>query len=104
MAETVRRTALENALVLYAPLDRQLRAKTNLETMSVDELLVLAEFLGACILTTAAVTIDTWDAIRHRAKAYHRGMYLMNEQQREDAAHKVILVSEFAACCGLAIR
>ncbi len=104
MAETVSRAALENALVQYAPQDREAAAKTFLGALSVDELLFLGEFLGSCILVTSATNLGTWDAISNRAHACHRAMDRMSPRQREDMEHKLILMSEFAERCGFLIR
>ena len=100
MAETASRTALENALYLYAPVNRQEGAKDFLEGLATTELLFLAEFLGSCILITSAADIKTWDAISHRAKVWQRKLRYVNSPQREDLEHKLIVVKEFAARCG----
>ena len=95
MAETASRSALENALLLYASQDREEVAKTFLHVLSVDELLFLAEFLGSCILIASSGDMNTWDAIARRANTSHQG---------EDANHKLMLMSEFAACCGFLVK
>jgi len=102
LAETASRTALENALFAYAPLDRQACARTFLEALAMDELLYLAEFLGSCILITSATSMDIWDAIGHRAQESHR--LLAKRSSSDDADHKLVVLSEFAACCGFIIR
>jgi len=104
LAETASRPDLENALSLYAARDREGVAKSFLEALSVDELLFLAEFLGSCILITSTVNIGTWNAVAHRAKAVHRGLERMTPKRREDFAHKLIVLSEFAACCGFMLK
>lgn len=104
MAETASRMALESALCLYAPRDRQGLAKTFLEALSVDELLFLAEFLGACILIGSVMDLATGEAIRQRANAFRGSMERMNARRRDDMSHKLILVTEFAACCGFSVR
>jgi hypothetical protein len=104
LAETASRSALESALALYAPLNRQAVARTFLGALAIDELLFLADFLGSCILTTSAVDIDTWEAFCHHAQRHRTGMKQMTMRQREDADHKLILVTEFAACCGFPIK
>jgi hypothetical protein len=101
LAETASRTALENALFGYAPLDRQACARTFLEALSMDELLFLAEFLGSCILITSATNMDIWDAIGHRAQESYR---MHGRRSSDDADHKLVVLSEFAACCGFIIR
>jgi hypothetical protein len=104
MAETASRTSLENALRLYAPPNRQNAASCFLEALSVDELLFLADFLGSCILITSAINMDTWDAICHNARAWHRQMDRMSPAQRQDVSHKLMLVTEFAERCGFVIK
>lgn len=103
MAETASRTALENALFLYAPSGRRDDAKGFLEGLAVDELLYLAGFLGSCILTTSTVELSTWEVISHRAKSAQRKLKTLPPANREDLAHKLILVTEFAARCGKTI-
>jgi hypothetical protein len=97
--EIARRMALEKALADYVPPDREALSRAFLSGLSVDELLFLAEFLGSCILISSAIRMDTWDAIGHEARAFRR-----SREQREDADHKLILLSEFAACCGFVIK
>ena len=100
MAETASRTALENALFLYAPSGCQADARAFLEGLAVDELRYLAGFLGSCILTTSTVDLTTWEVIYNRAKAGQRKLKFLPPPEREDLAHKLILVTEFAARCG----
>ena len=104
MAETASRLALESALREYAPRERQVFAQAFLEGLSVDELLFLAQFLGSCLLITSAIRMATWDAFCQRAHSCHRDLERMTAAQREDADHKLILMSEFAACCGFVIK
>lgn len=103
MAETASRTALENALYLYASEGRQAAAKSFLEGLATTELLFLAEFLGSCILITSAADIKTWEAICHRAKMWHRKLRYVNSPHREQLEHKLILITEFAARCGVRV-
>jgi hypothetical protein len=104
VAETASRSVLEKALYLYAPLDRQGVARTYLAALSVDELLFLADFLGSCILITSTTEIDIWDAVSRCAQTYQSGMKKMTVKQRQKADHKLVLVSEFAACCGFLVK
>jgi hypothetical protein len=104
LAETASRTALERALIDYVPRDREAFARAFLSGLSVDELMFLAEFLGSCILITSAIKMDTWDAVCHRAQAFHRELERRPDNQRQDTDHKLILLSEFAACCGFLIK
>jgi hypothetical protein len=96
--EIAKRAALEKALIDYVPPDREVAAIAFLSGLSMDELLFLAEFLGSCLLISSANSTETWDAVWHQAHSFHRG------QHGEDMDHKLILVSEYAACCGLAIK
>jgi hypothetical protein len=100
LAETASRTALENALFLYAPSGRQADARAFLEGLAVDELRYLAGFLGSCILTTSTVDLTTWEVIYNRAKAGQRKLKSLPPSDREDLAHKLLLVTEFAVRCG----
>ena len=104
LAEIASRTALEKALADYIPPDREAFSKAFLSGLSNDELLFLGEFLGSCILITSAINMDTWDAICHGADAFRRSRQRMTDRQREDADHKLILLGEFAACCGFVIK
>jgi hypothetical protein len=103
LAEIARRTTLEMALLDYAPADRETAAAAFLAGLSVDELGFLAEFLGSCILISSAINLNTQDAFCYRAHAFHRGEELRPED-REDIDHKLILLSEFAICCGFLIK
>jgi hypothetical protein len=96
--EIARRAALEKALIDYVPPDREVAAMAFLSGLSMDELLFLAEFLGSCLLINSGVTTESWDAVWHQTRSFHRG------EQGEDTDHKFILVSEFAACGGLAVK
>ena len=58
MVETASRMAMENALTLYAPHQRQTAARAFVDALAVDELLFLAEFLGGCILATSVTGHD----------------------------------------------
>jgi hypothetical protein len=102
--EIARRAALEKALIDYVPPEREVVAIAFLSGLSMDELLFLAEFLGSCLLISSAITMNTWDAVWHQARSYRLGQGSRSGKQREDTDHKLLLVSEFAACCGLAIK
>jgi hypothetical protein len=104
LAEPVCRTALESALLSYAPANRESFAQTFLEALSLDELLFLADFLGSCILITSAINMHTWDAICHQAHAWQRRRETMSPAQRQDAGHKILVLSQFAESCGFVIR
>ena len=101
LAETASRTALENALFLYAPQDRQQAARIFLEALAVDELLFLAGFLGSCILASSTFRVDIRQAIRHRANTMRNRRDKIGPRQREDLGHKLILVGEFVSRCAL---
>jgi hypothetical protein len=98
-----RRAALDKALIAYVPPDRKASAVSFLSGLSMDELLFLAEFLGSSLLITSAISMDTWEAVSHQAQVFRRGGE-SGWAKREDTHHKLIVVSEFAACCGSAIR
>jgi hypothetical protein len=91
--------ALENALFDYVPRNKEAFARAFLSGLSADELVFVAEFLGSCVLITSGVRVNTWDAVCNRAGAFCRG-----REHQEDSDHKYMLLSEFAACCGFAIR
>ena len=104
MPETASRSALENALIAYAPRERRPHARAFLKALSLDELLFLGEFLGSCILITSAINMDTWDAVCHNAHARHHRMCRMTLRERNDTARKLVVVSEFAECCGILVK
>jgi hypothetical protein len=95
---------LESALLAYAPANRVSIAQGFLEALSIDELLFLADFLGSCILITSAMNIPVWEAIRHQAYGWQRRRETMSPAQRQDAGHKLLVLSQFAECCGTVIR
>ena len=103
MAENDRRMALEEALIDYVPPDRQVLASAFFSGLSLDELLFLAEFLGSCLLITSAAKMHAWDAVCHQAHAF-RGVECRSDRQREDSDHKMVVLWEFAECCGFGIR
>ena len=72
MIETESRPALENALSRYASHDHEVAARRFLEALSMDELLYLAESLGACVPIAATARPD------------------------EDSHHKTLVLREFA--------
>jgi hypothetical protein len=100
LAETASRTALENALFLYAPPGCQAAVTSFLEGLAVDELRYLAEFFGSCILTSSAANLGTWDLVGHRIEAAQRKLKKLRPAFHEDTEHKLLLVTEFAARCG----
>jgi hypothetical protein len=55
--------------------------------LATDELLFLAEFLNSCTLTGSTIHVDKGDAIRHR----------------QNRVHKLMVLSEFAGCCGFMV-
>ena len=103
MADTASRPALQNALLQYAQRDRHNAARAFLDALSVDELLFLAELLGACILHTSTRETDTWSVVRERVDFYRQATYI-SQRQREDADHKMMVIAEFAGHCGCALK
>ena len=97
MAETASRLALTNSLSLFAARDRVSIVKSFLEVLSFDELLFLAEFVGSCILASWSEDCSTWDVICKRASILKNG-------QPGDEGHKLMVLTEFAACCGVVLK
>ena len=68
-----------------------------------DELLFLAGFLGSCLLVTSTTDMDTWAAVHYQGRVLRPANYA-SAKLREDNEHKLVLVREFAASCGLVIK
>jgi hypothetical protein len=98
MVGTASRADLENALTLIAPQERQTAARAFVEALAVDELRFLAEFLGGYILATSSTGMNPRDVMYRRAQEYRRS------PGNEDMNHKLLVLTEFAERCRLAIR
>jgi hypothetical protein len=96
LAETASRLALINSLSLFATRDRMAVARSFLEVLSFDELLFLAEFVGSCILISWTGDAGTWDVICQRATIFRHAS--------GEEAHKSMVLTEFAGCCGVALK
>lgn len=99
--ETASRTTFMRALLSYAPQDREGAAGVFLDALSIDELQYLAAFLGSCVLLASVGSMGTWNAVGHRVEILKRDLKRIKlRRQREDVEHKLVLTTEFAACCG----
>jgi hypothetical protein len=85
------------SLSLFAARDRVDTVKSFLEVLSFDELLFLAEFVGSCILASWGETSTTWEVICQRASIFAN-------TKASDEGHKLMVLTEFAACCGVALK
>ena len=92
MAQLVCRAALEQALLDYAPPDRELTTRVFLSALSGDELQFAADFLGSSMLATSNRDASIWKAVGAIGVS------------TKDHHHKQMILVEFAAHCGFAVK
>ncbi len=99
------RTALISAISSCSNQRQQSKARRFLSGLSSDELQYIAEFLGACILDTAAYHSasrrEVAEGIKRFARARGHATTIPTETL-SDQEHKMILLLEFLCACGLA--